>query len=57
MRWLRWVLLGLVLGAVVAFAAELVMPRRRTASNYRPPRPATDGHAVLPTDSTTGGEG
>lgn len=49
MKWLRWALIGLLVGAVVAFAVELVLPRRRAASGYRAPEPATDVHAVLPT--------
>lgn len=48
MKWLRWVLLGLVAGALVAFAAELLVPRRRRSSGYRSPQPASDNRAVLP---------
>ena len=50
MRLLRWVLAGLLLGALAAFVAELVRPRRGIAgsSGYRPPVPSTDHRVVLP---------
>jgi hypothetical protein len=49
MRLLRWVLAGLVLGALAAFVAQLVRPRPVSAgSGYRPPVPSTDHRVVLP---------
>jgi len=50
MRLLRWVLAGLLLGALAAFVAELVRPRRGISgsSGYRPPVPSTDHRVVLP---------
>jgi hypothetical protein len=52
MKVLRWVLVGLVLGAGAAFAAELVRPRGRVrgSSGYRPPAPARDHRASVPPD-------
>jgi hypothetical protein len=44
---LRWVVTGLLLGAATAFLAELLLPRRRPSSGYRPPRASADRHAVL----------
>lgn len=48
MKWLRWAVLALVLGALAAFAAGLLSPRRGGPTAYRPPRPATDNRAALP---------
>jgi hypothetical protein len=49
-RVVRWVVAGLVLGALAAFVAELVRPRRGIvgSSGYRPPVPSTDHRVVLP---------
>ena len=51
MKLVRWVVLGLVLGAAAAFAAELMRPRSVVAgtSGYRPPAPSTDHRVVLGT--------
>jgi hypothetical protein len=50
MRVVRWVVAGLVVGALVAFVAELMRPRPGIAgsSGYVPPVPATDHRVVLP---------
>jgi hypothetical protein len=45
-----WILSGLLLGALAAFAMQLLRPRPRSArrSGYLPPRPAVDNRVVLP---------
>ena len=50
MKLLGWVLAGLLVGALAAFAAELVRPRTGLtgSSGYRPPTPSTDHRVVLP---------
>ncbi|MFI5099857.1 MAG: hypothetical protein ACHQE5_04995 [Actinomycetes bacterium] len=49
MRLLRWIVLGLVVGALVAFVAEMLRPRPVAGtSGYRAPVPATDHRVVLP---------
>ncbi len=50
MRLARWVVLALLVGAGVAFLAELLRPRPDSApqSGYLPPRPAPDHRVVLP---------
>ena len=48
MRLLRWVVAGLVLGALAVFAA-LPVPRPLVGgSGYRAPVPSTDHRVVLP---------
>jgi hypothetical protein len=46
----RWVAVGLVLGAAAAFAAELMRPKShvRGSSGYTPPPPSHDHRVVLP---------
>jgi len=49
MRLLRWVLAGLMLGAIAAFVAQMIRPRPAVrGSGYRPPVPSTDHRVVLP---------
>lgn len=50
MRILRWVVAGLLLGALAAFVAEMVRPRRGIvgSSGYHAPVPSTDHRVVLP---------
>ena len=50
MKLVRWVALGLLLGAFAAFVAELMRPRPTVAgsSGYRPPVPSRDHRVVLP---------
>jgi hypothetical protein len=49
MRIVRWVVAGLLLGALAAFVAQLVRPRPvLDGSGYRPPVPSTDHRVVLP---------
>jgi len=49
MRLVRWVVAGLVLGALAAFVAQLLRPRGpAVGSGYRPPVPSTDHRVVLP---------
>ena len=50
MKLLRWVVAGLVLGALAAFVAELVRPRPAItgSSGYRAPVSSTDHRVVLP---------
>jgi len=46
---LRWVLVGLLLGAGAAFVAQMLRPRPVTGtSGYRPPVPSRDHRVVLP---------
>lgn len=54
MRVARWVLAGLVLGALAAFVAELVRPRTGIAgaSGYIAPVPSTDHRVTLPSTRT-----
>jgi hypothetical protein len=46
----RWVAVGLALGAAAAFAAELMRPKAqvRGSSGYTPPPPSRDHRVVLP---------
>jgi hypothetical protein len=49
MKPLRWVLAGLLLGALAAFVTEMLRPRPVAGtSGYRAPVPATDHRVVLP---------
>lgn len=50
MRLVRWAVVGLLLGAAAAFAAELMRPRSTVAgsSGYRAPAPSQDHRVVLP---------
>jgi hypothetical protein len=48
-RPVRWIVAGLVLGALAAFVAQMLRPRPVTgASGYRAPVPASDHRVVLP---------
>ncbi len=52
MKPLRWVVAGLLLGALAAFVAEMLRPRPVAGrSGYRAPVPSTDHRVVLPRTS------
>ncbi len=49
LRLLRWIVAGVVVGALAAFVTEMLRPRPVTGtSGYRAPVPATDHRVVLP---------
>ena len=52
-RWLLWILAGLLLGGIVHLATVLLMPRTATQDAYSRLVPITPVNAVVPLDAPT----